>query len=155
PPVGRGAIAVRARAGAGGGGASDSARPRGGSPHRGQGARAARMARGQAGSQARSQEKRQGREEKARGDDMKAIVSVRDAVKDYTLGKVVVPALRGVSLEVVAGDFLSIAGPSGSGKTTLLNLIGCVDTPTSGSVVVAGSDTSQLSERQLTALRLN
>jgi putative ABC transport system ATP-binding protein len=86
---------------------------------------------------------------------MKAIVSVKDAVKNYTLGKVVVPALRGVTLDVGAGDFISIAGPSGSGKTTLLNLIGCVDTPTSGSVEVAGKNTSQLSERELTDLRLN
>jgi putative ABC transport system ATP-binding protein len=86
---------------------------------------------------------------------MKAIVSVRDAVKNYSLGKVVVPALRGVTLDVGAGDFLSIAGPSGSGKTTLLNLIGCVDTPTSGTVEVAGKDTLKLSERELTALRLN
>ncbi|HEY5088939.1 MAG TPA: ABC transporter ATP-binding protein [Polyangia bacterium] len=86
---------------------------------------------------------------------MKAIVSVREAVKNYTLGNVVVPALRGVTLDVVEGDFLAIAGPSGSGKTTLLNLIGCVDTPTSGSVEVAGKDTRQLSERQLTDLRLH
>jgi putative ABC transport system ATP-binding protein len=86
---------------------------------------------------------------------MTAIVSVKDAVKNYALGKVVVPALRGVSLDVVAGDFLSIAGPSGSGKTTLLNLIGCVDTPTSGSVMVAGKDTRALSERELTSLRLH
>jgi putative ABC transport system ATP-binding protein len=86
---------------------------------------------------------------------MKAIVSVREAVKNYTLGNVVVPALRGVTLDVVEGDFLAIAGPSGSGKTTLLNLIGCVDTPTSGSVEVAGKDTRHLSERQLTDLRLH
>ena len=86
---------------------------------------------------------------------MAAIVSVKDAVKNYTLGKVVVPALRGISLEVRGGEFLSIAGPSGSGKTTLLNLIGCVDTPTSGTVEVAGKDTRQLSERQLTDLRLH
>jgi putative ABC transport system ATP-binding protein len=86
---------------------------------------------------------------------MKAIVSVKDAVKNYTLGKVVVPALRGVTLEVGAGDFISIAGPSGSGKTTLLNLIGCVDTPTSGTVEVAGKNTRELSERELTDLRLN
>jgi putative ABC transport system ATP-binding protein len=85
---------------------------------------------------------------------MSAIVSVRDAVKNYTLGNVVVPALRGVTLDVVAGDFISIAGPSGSGKTTLLNLIGCVDTPTSGTVEVAGKDTRKLSERELTRLRL-
>src|SRR5215813_11076616 len=86
---------------------------------------------------------------------MAAIVSVKDAVKNYTLGKVVVPALRGISLEVRGGEFLSIAGPSGSGKTTLLNLIGCVDTPTSGTVEVAGKDTRQLSERELTSLRLH
>jgi putative ABC transport system ATP-binding protein len=86
---------------------------------------------------------------------MNAIVSVKDAVKNYTLGKVVVPALRGVTLEVGAGDFISIAGPSGSGKTTLLNLIGCVDTPTSGTVEVAGKNTSALTERELTDLRLN
>ena len=86
---------------------------------------------------------------------MKAIVSVKDAVKNYTLGNVVVPALRGVTLEVVEGDFIAIAGPSGSGKTTLLNLIGCVDTPTSGTVEVEGKDTRRLSERQLTTLRLH
>src|SRR5436190_11295084 len=86
---------------------------------------------------------------------MKTIVSVKDAVKEYTLGKVVVPALRGITLDVFEGEFLSIAGPSGSGKTTLLNLIGCVDTPTSGTVEVAGQDTSKLSERALTNLRLN
>ena len=86
---------------------------------------------------------------------MAAIVSVKDAVKNYTLGKVVVPALRGITLDVNGGEFLSIAGPSGSGKTTLLNLIGCVDTPTSGNVEVAGKDTRQLSERALTDLRLH
>ena len=86
---------------------------------------------------------------------MKAIVSVKDAVKNYTLGNVVVPALRGVTLDVTEGDFIAIAGPSGSGKTTLLNLIGCVDTPTSGTVEVEGKDTRRLSERQLTTLRLH
>ncbi len=86
---------------------------------------------------------------------MAAIVSIENVVKEYTLGKVVVPALRGVSLEVVPGDFISIAGPSGSGKTTLLNLIGCVDTATSGVVRVAGQDTKNLSDRKLTDLRLH
>jgi len=85
---------------------------------------------------------------------MREIVSVKNAVKNYTLGKVVVPALRGVSLDVHEGEFLSIAGPSGSGKTTLLNLIGCVDRPSSGSVEVAGQNTSELTERKLTNLRL-
>ncbi len=85
---------------------------------------------------------------------MAIIVSIRNATKDYRLGKVLVPALRGVSLEVNSGEFLSIAGPSGSGKTTLLNLIGCVDTPTSGTVEVAGRNTAELGERALTRLRL-
>jgi len=83
-----------------------------------------------------------------------SIVSVRNVSKDYMLGKTVVPAVRDVSLEVEQGEFLSIAGPSGSGKTTLLNLVGCVDTPTSGTVVVNGHDTARLSERALTDLRL-
>jgi putative ABC transport system ATP-binding protein len=83
-----------------------------------------------------------------------AIVSVQDVSKIYTLGKTEVPALRGVSLEVEPGEFLSIAGPSGSGKTTLLNLVGCVDTPSAGTVLVDGQDTAKLTERALTELRL-
>ena len=84
-----------------------------------------------------------------------SIVSVRNVSKDYLLGKTVVPALREVSLEIEPGEFLSIAGPSGSGKTTLLNLVGCVDTPTAGTVVVNGQDTAALTERKLTELRLH
>jgi putative ABC transport system ATP-binding protein len=83
------------------------------------------------------------------------IVSIVDVVKEYQLGSTVVPALRGVSLDVHRGEFISIAGPSGSGKTTLLNLIGCVDVATRGTVRVAGHDTTRLSERELTRLRLN
>ena len=82
------------------------------------------------------------------------IVSLENVSKDYMLGKTVVPALRDVTLAVDRGEFLSIAGPSGSGKTTLLNLLGCVDTPTAGRVVVGGEDTSKLGERALTELRL-
>ncbi|HXX29402.1 MAG TPA: ABC transporter ATP-binding protein [Myxococcaceae bacterium] len=86
---------------------------------------------------------------------MAPIVSIVDVVKEYSLGKTVVPALRGVSLDVHPGEFLSIAGPSGSGKTTLLNLIGCVDVATRGTVVVTGKNTAELSERELTSLRLH
>ena len=85
---------------------------------------------------------------------MSAIVSVRNVTKIYMLGKTEVPAVRDVSIDVEEGEFLSIAGPSGSGKTTLLNLVGCVDTPSSGTVVVNGHDTATLSERALTDLRL-
>jgi putative ABC transport system ATP-binding protein len=85
----------------------------------------------------------------------KSIVSIQNATKDYPLGATVVHALRGVSLEVPQGEFLSIAGPSGSGKTTLLNLIGCVDTPTGGTVTVDGHETTKLNERALTRLRLD
>jgi putative ABC transport system ATP-binding protein len=84
-----------------------------------------------------------------------SIITVRDVTKDYLLGKTQVHALRGVTLTVDQGEFLSVAGPSGSGKTTLLNLIGCVDTPTTGVVEVAGQDTSKLTERALTDLRLH
>jgi putative ABC transport system ATP-binding protein len=83
------------------------------------------------------------------------IVSIVDVVKEYQLGSTVVPALRGVSLDVYPGEFISIAGPSGSGKTTLLNLIGCVDTATRGLVQVAGRNTASLGERELTRLRLD
>jgi putative ABC transport system ATP-binding protein len=86
---------------------------------------------------------------------MDLIVSAKEVSKEYRLGKAEVRALRRVSLDVHRGEFLSVAGPSGSGKTTLLNLVGCVDTPTSGSVTVAGHDTQALSERQLTDLRLH
>ncbi len=86
---------------------------------------------------------------------MSVIVSAENVSKDYKLGKTEVHALRGVSLEVHRGEFLAVAGPSGSGKTTLLNLIGCVDTPTSGTVKVDGRDTHALSERELTDLRLH
>jgi putative ABC transport system ATP-binding protein len=84
-----------------------------------------------------------------------SIVSIVNVSKDYNLGKTIVPALQSVNLTVALGDFISIAGPSGSGKTTLLNLIGCVDTATSGQVIIADHDTKSLRERQLTDLRLN
>jgi len=74
--------------------------------------------------------------------------------KIYALGKVEVPALLDIDLDIAAGEFTVIAGPSGSGKTTMLNLIGCVDVATAGRVVVDGHDTGELAERQLTRLRL-
>ena len=85
---------------------------------------------------------------------MGAIVELRAVEKDYPLGNTLVRALRGVDLTIGAGEFTTIAGPSGSGKTTLLNLIGCVDVPTKGQVLVDGQETGKLSDRELTRLRL-
>ena len=83
------------------------------------------------------------------------IVQLRDVSKVYRLGKIEVPALHGVHLDIAPGEFTVIAGPSGSGKTTLLNLIGCVDVATGGQVTVDGHDTGKLAERALTRLRLD
>ncbi len=85
---------------------------------------------------------------------MPPIVSLQSVIKDYPLGKLVVRALHGVDLTIDKGEFTVIAGPSGSGKTTLLNLIGCVDIPSQGSVVVDGQATESMNDRQLTELRL-
>ena len=82
------------------------------------------------------------------------IVEMVNVDKMYPMGRFSVPALVGISLHIHRGEFTTIAGPSGSGKTTLLNLIGCVDTPTRGKVFIEGQDTDQMSERQLTQLRL-
>ncbi len=81
------------------------------------------------------------------------VVRLNDVHKSYALGKTEVLALQGVSFDILKGDFISIAGPSGSGKTTVLNLIGCVDTATSGSVTILGQRTDSLGDEKLTALR--
>ena len=80
------------------------------------------------------------------------VLQLRDAVKEYP-GAPPVRALDGVSLDVVSGEMVAIMGPSGSGKSTLLHLIGALDRPSQGTVRVAGSDLSQLTDRQLSALR--
>ena len=81
------------------------------------------------------------------------IVELQDVRKVYPLGKVEVEAVKGVSFSIEKGDFISIAGPSGSGKTTILNMLGCVDRPTSGTVLIDGKPIKDLSDKQLTTLR--
>lgn len=83
----------------------------------------------------------------------KVIVRLEDVRKSYALEKTEVHALQGVSFEILRGDFVSIAGPSGSGKTTVLNLIGCVDTASSGKVIILGERTDTLGDERLTSLR--
>jgi putative ABC transport system ATP-binding protein len=85
---------------------------------------------------------------------MEAIVELKEVVKEYPLGKLTVKALHNVDLTVEKGEFTVIMGPSGSGKTTLLNMVGCVDVPTSGIVVVEGKPTGKLRDRARTRLRL-
>jgi putative ABC transport system ATP-binding protein len=82
------------------------------------------------------------------------IIEMKNIRKDYPLGETTVSALKGVDFTVTAGDLLSVVGPSGSGKTTLLNIIGCIDTPTSGEARIAGQDITALSDNALTDLRL-
>jgi putative ABC transport system ATP-binding protein len=78
---------------------------------------------------------------------------VRDLDKIYTRGSEQIHVLQGLNLEVDAGDFVAFMGPSGSGKTTLLNLLGGLDLPTSGSIIVAGEETTHMSARKLTEWR--
>jgi putative ABC transport system ATP-binding protein len=85
--------------------------------------------------------------------DSMALIHVDQVSKNYRLGKQWVPALTDVSLDIEDGVFLAIAGPSGSGKSTLLNLIGCIDTPTRGRIVIDGNDTTGRSPDALADLR--
>ncbi len=82
------------------------------------------------------------------------VVEAVNVKKTYMLGKVPVEALRGVNLRVENGDFISILGPSGSGKSTMLNLIGALDKPTSGTLLIDGVDIGKLNDNQLADLRL-
>lgn len=82
-----------------------------------------------------------------------AILELHDVSKQYKAAQASVHALDGVSLNVSAGEFVSIVGRSGCGKTTLLNLAGAMDSPTSGKVILDGADTSQLDDSRLTSIR--
>jgi putative ABC transport system ATP-binding protein len=81
------------------------------------------------------------------------LIDIRDIAKVYQMGEEKVPALAGVSLGVERGEYVAIMGPSGSGKSTLMNLIGCLDTPTSGSYVLNGKEVARMTDDELAAIR--
>ncbi|MBN9664038.1 MAG: ABC transporter ATP-binding protein [Acidobacteria bacterium] len=81
------------------------------------------------------------------------IIRVKDLKKTYRVGEIEVPALRGVSLDIQPGEFVSVVGPSGSGKSTLFHILGGLASPSSGTVIIGGEDLSSISDRERTRLR--
>ncbi|TVR72618.1 MAG: ABC transporter ATP-binding protein [Marinilabiliales bacterium] len=84
---------------------------------------------------------------------MEDIINIRGLVKNYKIGTIVVHALRAVSVDIKRNEYVAIMGPSGSGKSTLMNIIGCLDTPTSGQYVLNNTDVSKLEDNQLAEIR--
>ena len=84
---------------------------------------------------------------------MKEVITLKDVYKSFQLGKVNVPVIKGVSIAIRQGEFVTLSGPSGSGKTTLMNIIGCLDMPTKGQYRLNDKDVSQLSEDDLSQVR--
>lgn len=84
---------------------------------------------------------------------MKEVITLKDVYKSFQLGKVNVPVIKGVSMVIHQGEFVTLSGPSGSGKTTLMNIIGCLDMPTKGQYRLNEKDVSQLSEDGLSQVR--
>ncbi|MBW6501362.1 MAG: ABC transporter ATP-binding protein [Bacteroidales bacterium] len=84
---------------------------------------------------------------------MNRVIEISNIVKNYQIGSVIVRALRSVSINIEKNEYVAIMGPSGSGKSTLLNLLGCLDTPTSGSYVLNGTDVSKMEDDFLAETR--
>ncbi|HXJ98085.1 MAG TPA: ABC transporter ATP-binding protein [Gelidibacter sp.] len=84
---------------------------------------------------------------------MDNVIHIRNIVRNFKLGSETVYVLKGIDLDIERGDYVAIMGPSGSGKSTLMNLLGCLDTPTSGQYILNGKDVSQLSDDQLAEIR--
>jgi putative ABC transport system ATP-binding protein len=84
---------------------------------------------------------------------MDKIIKLTDIVKNYAVGTQVVKALRSVSIDIEKNEYVAIMGPSGSGKSTLMNILGCLDTPTSGHYFLNGKDVSEMEDNQLAEIR--
>ncbi|CAG0940547.1 sulfonate transport system ATP-binding protein [Anaerolineae bacterium] len=84
---------------------------------------------------------------------MTAVIEIENITKTYHMGEVLVNALNGVSLQIGRGEMVAITGPSGSGKSTLMNIIGCLDTPTTGTYILDGVDVSKLTDDQQAGIR--
>ena len=84
---------------------------------------------------------------------MEKIISIKGITKDYKMGKVIVPALRGIDLDIHKGDFVAITGPSGSGKSTLMHILGCLDSPTQGNYLLNNRNVSTRNKSKLAEIR--
>ena len=84
---------------------------------------------------------------------MNKVIEIHDIVKNYQIGTVIVKALRSLSVTIDKNEYVAIMGPSGSGKSTLMNLIGCLDTPTSGSYMLNNTDVSKMEDNMLAEIR--
>ena len=84
---------------------------------------------------------------------MSNVIKIRNIVRDFKLGQEIVHVLKGIDLDIERGEYVAIMGPSGSGKSTLMNIIGCLDTATSGTYVLNGKDVSKMSDDELADIR--
>jgi putative ABC transport system ATP-binding protein len=84
---------------------------------------------------------------------MSSVIKIRSITRDFPLGQEVVKVLKGIDLNIEKGEYVALMGPSGSGKSTLMNLLGCLDTPTSGSYMLNGVDVSSMSDDELAEIR--
>ncbi len=84
---------------------------------------------------------------------MSLVIKIRNITRDFPLGNEVVKVLKGIDLDIARGEYVALMGPSGSGKSTLMNLLGCLDTPTSGSYELNGKDVSNMTDDELADIR--
>ncbi|GAB2778952.1 ABC transporter ATP-binding protein [Salinimicrobium soli] len=84
---------------------------------------------------------------------MSSVIKIRKITRDFALGQETVKVLKGIDLDIGKGEYVAFMGPSGSGKSTLMNLLGCLDTPTSGQYILNGNDVSKMSDNELAEIR--